>query len=134
MFPIIFLASLKFYHAFDQASSSDLMMYTNADVLFFDDLAHAIVKTRAYTERAVLVGKRIDLSLEPLPLILVPSWQKVGRNDVCLPWKANAFGMQDIRKDALQRGRSHNRNGIDYFVYPRMDALRVHAAFEHSQP
>jgi len=81
-------------------SSSPLLMYTNADMLFLPDLLSAAERVWAQAERFLIVGRRWDLDISQ-PLDFSSGW---------------APRLQEMVRRA---GSLHQPAGSDYFVFPR---------------
>jgi len=80
-------------------SSSPLLMYTNADMLFLPDLLSAAERVWAQAERFLIVGRRWDLDISQ-PLDFSSGW---------------APRLQEMVRRA---GSLHQPAGSDYFVFP----------------
>jgi len=77
----------------------DILMYTNADIIFTSDLLPTIKKI---TEKMFLaVGRRMDMDIKEELDFKDPEWEKKLRE-----W---------VKKD----GRLHGYAGIDYFIFPK---------------
>lgn len=76
-----------------------VLCYANADIILLSDVT-AVIEGVAL-ERFLVVGRRLDLTIE-VPLdFAAPEWEK------------------ELRKQATSRGCLHAPTGLDYFVYPR---------------
>jgi hypothetical protein len=82
------------------ASSSPLLAYANADMLFLPDFVAAAQETSRQAERFLIIGQRWDLDVRQ-PLDFSNGWE--GR----------------LRADAGRRARLHLPAGSDYFIFPR---------------
>jgi hypothetical protein len=83
-----------------QAASSSLLVYTNADMLFTSDLVQAAQQVSTETQRFLLVGQRWDLDVTQ-PLDFIETWQ------------------EDLRNRVHTQGHLHLAAGSDYFLFPR---------------
>ena len=83
-----------------QAASSSLLVYTNADMLFTSDLVQAAQQVSTETQRFLLVGQRWDLDVNQ-PLDFIETWQ------------------DDLRNRVHTQGHLHLAAGSDYFLFPR---------------
>jgi len=79
-------------------SKNEIMVYTNADIIFFNDLIYTINKVPF--KKFVICGQRHDIKIECL-LQLDPS-------------HIDAF-----RRFAIQESRVDTPSGMDYFVFPK---------------
>jgi hypothetical protein len=82
------------------ASTSPLLMYANADILFFPDILDTARTLMEQAERFLLVGQRWDLDVTEL-LDFDSGWA------------------QRLRADVQARGVLHVPAGSDYFLFPR---------------
>ena len=83
-----------------QASESQLLMYTNADMLFLPDLLESARQISRQAENFLAVGQRWDLAISQI-LDFSPGWD------------------QHLIADVHQRGRCHGPSGSDFFIFPR---------------
>ena len=83
-----------------QAASSSLLVYTNADMLFTSDLVQAAQQVSTEAQRFLLVGQRWDLDVTQ-PLDFIETWQ------------------DDLRNRVHTQGHLHLAAGSDYFLFPR---------------
>ena len=83
-----------------QAASSSLLVYTNADMLFTSDLVQAAQQLSTEAQRFLLVGQRWDLDVTQ-PLDFIETWQ------------------DDLRNRVHTQGHLHLAAGSDYFLFPR---------------
>ncbi len=94
------LLSSVFRQAHRLSGESDLLAYSNADVVFLDDFPETIARVRKWSDRFLLVGRRVDIDAdEELSL--------------------DGAGKADLRRLALVRGEPRDGWWIDYFVFPR---------------
>ena len=77
----------------------DILMYTNADIIFTGDLLPTIKKIKE--EMFLAVGRRMDMDIKEEMDFKDPEWEKKLR-----VW---------TKKD----GRLHGYAGIDYFIFPK---------------
>jgi hypothetical protein len=92
--------------AFDRVLSvakHDVLCYVNADIIFMQDFAAAVRRTRL--KRFLMVGERWDLDVDFGIDFDSPSWET------------------ELRADAMSRGAWHGPFGSDYFVFRRDPAL-----------
>lgn len=82
-----------------EAAHGCLLAYANADILLFPDLLEAARAVNRQEIEFLLVGQRWDLDVDQ-EMDVKPSWA------------------EDLRRDALSRGRLHEAKGSDYFVFP----------------
>jgi len=84
----------------ERLARHDLLGYVNGDMLFLDDLLQATRLIADHYPRFLLVGQRMDLEVEG-PLEFEKGW--------------------DVRLRALaqERGRLHEPEAIDYFIFRR---------------
>ena len=83
-----------------EASSSPVLVYVNADVIFFPQMVETIQAVARQEKEFLLVGQRWDLDL---------------RESIDFSGNWNEWLNQKI----ASRGRLHPRGGSDYFVFPR---------------
>jgi hypothetical protein len=83
-----------------QAASSSLLVYTNADMLFTSDLVQAAQQVSTEAQRFLMVGQRWDLDVTQ-PLDFIETWQ------------------EDLRNRVHTQGHLHLAAGSDYFLFPR---------------
>jgi hypothetical protein len=83
-----------------QAASSSLLVYTNADMLFTSDLVQAAQQVSTEAQRFLLVGQRWDLDVTQ-PLDFIETWQ------------------DDLRNRVHTQGHLHLAAGSDFFLFPR---------------
>ncbi|NMC53133.1 MAG: hypothetical protein GYA48_05815 [Chloroflexi bacterium] len=83
-----------------EASSSPVLVYVNADVIFFPQMVETIKAVARQEKEFLLVGQRWDLDL---------------RESIDFSGNWNEWLNQEI----ASRGRLHPRGGSDYFVFPR---------------
>jgi len=83
-----------------QAASSPLLVYANADMLFTQDLLDAAQQLQAQARHFLMVGQRWDLDV-PLPLEYSADWQ------------------DELRRIVHSQGHLHRTAGSDYFLFPR---------------
>lgn len=83
-----------------EASSSPVLVYVNADVIFFPQMVETIKAVARQEKEFLLVGQRWDLDL---------------RESIDFSGNWNEWLNQKI----ASRGRLHPRGGSDYFVFPR---------------
>ncbi|WP_075063263.1 hypothetical protein [Ornatilinea apprima] len=83
-----------------KASSSPVLVYVNADVIFFPQMVESIKAVARQEKNFLLVGQRWDLDLRE-SIDFSGNWSE---------W---------LNQEIASRGRLHPRGGSDYFVYPR---------------
>ena len=109
-------------------------MYTNADMLYFDDLPlllknvgstpiNTMMKycpqlSDVYAERLVMVGRRIDVTL-PAELAVTTTYTPDFLEARGLPGQLCLRAMQRVRDHARLLGVTHDANGIDFFLFHR---------------
>lgn len=81
------------------AGVGDVLIYSNADIIFFDDLLEAIRKLP--NDKFLAVGRRMDLDVKSL-------LNFADKNEV-----------EKLKKEAEMRGTLHSPAGIDYFIFRR---------------
>eukprot|EP00045_Choanoeca_perplexa_P014339 m.168309 g.168309 ORF g.168309 m.168309 type:complete len:676 (+) comp16649_c0_seq5:180-2207(+) len=107
-----------------QLAQTKLLMYSNADIVYFEDLIDAInyVDNSLSKSDFLLVGRRRDLPLAkavgPAPVMerLRNAQQAAAKRMIDVPWAhiyLNSWQAQ------LKHSTAHNRNGIDYFIFPQ---------------
>lgn len=97
--------SLRYaFKAAIKAATHDVIMYTNADIMFLDDLLPAVEALHARDfEKWMATGGRWDVS--PLGL---------------KPWPVGEAGWQRILRDEMHRqNRFHGGGALDYFIFSR---------------
>jgi hypothetical protein len=82
------------------ASSAEIMMFTNADMLYLPEMMDTVSKVREQTNEFVLLGQRHDLNVTA-PLNFSGDWPA------------------ELRARVSSLGRLHPQGGSDYFVFPR---------------
>ncbi len=82
------------------ASSAEIMMFTNADMLYLPDTLETVAQVKGQFSEFVLLGQRHDLDV---------------REQVAF----SAGWSEKLRADVNSRGRLHPQGGSDYFVFPR---------------
>ena len=90
-----------------QAASSSLLVYTNADMLFTSDLVQAAQQVSTEVQRFLLVGQRWDLDVTQ-PLDFIENWQEV------------------LLERVHTQGHLHLAAGSDYFLFPRGLFTNIH--------
>ena len=93
-----------------ELARTDIVVFSNSDILFFDDLATSLATVAAHTRNFFLVGKRRDLNGFPRS----DDEGSLGRMTA-----DHASWIADIRLRADREARGHAREGIDYMAYPR---------------
>lgn len=83
-----------------QASSAEIMMFTNADMLYLPETFDAISKLREQTSDFVLLGQRHDLHVRE-PIDFAGDWA------------------HRLRSNVEANGELHPQGGSDYFIFPR---------------
>jgi hypothetical protein len=78
----------------------DLMVFINADIILMNDFMNALKIVKKWSNRFLMVGRRLDLDLDFELNFDDPKWQ----NKLRL---------------LSQSGRLHSHTGIDYFVFKR---------------
>ncbi|HEY6338122.1 MAG TPA: hypothetical protein VIW68_06480 [Candidatus Sulfotelmatobacter sp.] len=91
---------------------SDRLCYVNADIILFDDFMAAVSRVVAWSERFLMVGRRIDADITA-PVDFQP-----------VNWAAQ------LKEFARARGRLQIARNIDYFafsrgLYPAMPPLAI---------
>src|SRR5579863_9771974 len=82
-----------------QISRSPWLCYVNADIVLFDDFIAAVSRAAAWSQRFLMVGRRIDMDVtEPLPF--EPT-----------NWAAQ------LKESARNKGRLQIARNIDYFAF-----------------
>jgi hypothetical protein len=81
-------------------NDSPFLMYSNADILFFPELASVVEGLASKTDRFLGVGERWDLDLDH-PVDFAGYWEK------------------SLMAELQSNGKRHKRTGSDYFIYPR---------------
>jgi hypothetical protein len=100
-----------------QISRSPWLCYVNADIILFDDFITAVTRAAAWSERFLMVGRRIDLGItEPL------NFEKANFEQA--QWTAR------LKDSARTEGRLQIARNIDYFafsrgLYPAMPPLAI---------
>jgi len=84
----------------EEASTSPLFTFVNADILLFPEIVEIAQQVKAQEEAFVLLGQRWDLDVTHL-LDFSEGWP------------------ERLRQETLRRGNLHPPGGSDYFVYPR---------------
>jgi hypothetical protein len=82
------------------ASSAEIMMFTNADMLYLPETMDTVSKVSEQAKEFVLLGQRYDLDVTA-PLTFTRDWAA------------------DLRAKVYSRGRLHPQGGSDYFIFPR---------------
>ena len=80
---------------------TDLIVYANADVALYSDLADAIESAAAQKDKFVMVGRRTNTLVSPVMLE---------------DYRSPSFPAR-LRAHALKSGQLHSAMGIDMFVY-----------------
>lgn len=83
-----------------QHSTSPLLCYVNADIIFMPDLVEAARRVQSQAEQFLIIGKRWDLDVTE-PLAFPEGWAAA------------------LRGRAHTTGNPHPPAGSDYFVFPR---------------
>lgn len=83
-----------------EASPSPVLVYVNADVIFFPQMVETIQAVARQEKEFLLVGQRWDLDLRE-SIDFSGNWSE---------W---------LNQEIASRGRLHPRGGSDYFIYPR---------------
>ena len=83
-----------------EASNSPVLVYVNADVIFFPQVVETIQAVARQEKEFLLVGQRWDLDLRE-SIDFSGNWSE---------W---------LNQEIASRGRLHPRGGSDYFIYPR---------------
>jgi hypothetical protein len=84
-----------------QISRGPWLCYVNADIILFDDFIAAVTRAAAWSERFLMVGRRIDLEVtEPLDFEQAK-------------WAAQ------LKQSARAKGRLQIARNIDYFAFSR---------------
>jgi hypothetical protein len=91
---------------------SPSLCYVNADIILFDDFIAAVTRAAAWSERFLIVGRRIDVDITE-PLDFAPT-----------NWAAQ------LKESARANGRLQIARNIDYFafsrgLYPAMPPLAI---------
>ena len=84
----------------EDISSSDLLCYANADIIFLDDFMPTLRLAAERVPRAMIVGRRHDIDLTEF-LDFSAGWQ------------------DRLRVRVVQKARLRGPDAIDYFAYPR---------------
>ena len=90
---------------------SPWLCYVNADIILFDDFIRAVARVAAWSERFLMVGRRIDLDITE-PLRFETNWAT------------------PLKESAHANGRLQIARNIDYFafsrgLYPAMPPLAI---------
>lgn len=93
------LVSSIFENAY-KVSQSDLLMFTNTDMIFFPEALDLVLDLGKRLKEFVLLGQRYDLDVE-IKIDFSSGWP------------------QRIRTEVKSRGRLHPLGGSDYFIFPR---------------
>jgi hypothetical protein len=83
-----------------EASSSPLLVYVNADILFLPEIITAARQLQRQAPDFLMVGQRWDLDVRET-LEFSPGWA------------------ERLKQRVSQAGKLHTQGGSDYFVYPR---------------
>jgi hypothetical protein len=83
-----------------QASSADLMMFTNTDMVYLSETPAIIAKTHEQVADFVLLGQRHDLDVRE-------------QMDFAAGWE------ERLRGEVRKRGKLHPHGGSDYFIFPK---------------
>ena len=78
----------------------DLMVFINADIILLNDFINAITLAKKWSNRFLMVGRRLDLDLD-------------------LELNFDEHKWQDQLRLLSQSGRLHSHTGIDYFAFKR---------------
>ena len=89
------------FHKAEQAATSRVMCYVNADIILTGDFLQAIEDVLTTTDRFLMVGQRWDLDLDRQWDFDSPEWEAT------------------LLQLVTNRGMLHSKAGIDYFVYSR---------------
>jgi len=94
-----------------QISRSPWLCYVNADIILFDDFIAAVARAAAWSERFLMVGRRIDL-------------------DITEPQRFETNWAAQLKESACAKGRLQIARNIDYFafsrgLYPAMPPLAI---------
>jgi len=81
-------------------NDSPILMYSNADILFFPELVPVVEALASKVDRFLGVGERWDLDVDH-PVDFSGNWEKL------------------LRARVQADGTRHTRTGSDYFIYPR---------------
>jgi len=84
----------------EEASSSRLMCYVNADIIFMQDFVEGIKRVVAERPKALMVGRRWNVDIKEL-MEFGPEWQK------------------SLASLVAREGKLYPYFAIDYFVFPR---------------
>lgn len=84
----------------ERHASFPFLCYVNADIILLDDFVPAFRDITSWNSRALIVGRRFDLSYSE-PLVFTTLWE------------------QRLRTIACNRGVCHTNAGLDYFGFPR---------------
>jgi len=84
-----------------EASDSPVLVYVNADVIFFPEMVERINLVADKEKNFLLVGQRWDLDLR----------EQIDFSGDWVAW---------LNQEVASRGRLHPRGGSDYFVFPRV--------------
>jgi hypothetical protein len=82
------------------ASSAEIMMFTNADMLYLPETLESVAHAKSQAADFVLLGQRYDLDVREA-LTFAADW----------PAK--------LRADVNSHGKLHPQGGSDYFIFPR---------------
>lgn len=88
------------------ASDADLLLFTNTDMIYFDDVVQTALKVRQSTPEFALMGQRYDL-------------------DIRAPIDFSAGWAERLRATVKSHGKRHPLGGSDYFLFPRALFTRV---------
>jgi len=106
------------------ASTSDVLMYANADVVVFSDILRAIAHVKARAANFFVVAKRFDLNITRALRATLRSAALEGGTP--LDSNAAATGwLQHLTADVRGSAVSHAREGIDIMAFPRATPPRV---------
>ncbi|MDR2017473.1 MAG: hypothetical protein LBQ00_01105 [Syntrophobacterales bacterium] len=90
----------------ENASSSRLMCYVNADIIFMQDFVKGIERVIAEKPKALMVGRRWNVDIKEL-IEFDPGWQK------------------SLTSLVARKGKLYPYFAIDYFVFPRNSLGRL---------
>lgn len=80
-------------------AQGDVLMFSNCDIIFYDDLHAAIAAVRF--EKYMLCGRRWDIDVsEEIAINDEPAWLS-------------------LRSQYGRKGRMHAHSGLDYFIFPK---------------
>lgn len=89
-----------------QHSSSQVLAFTNADMIYFPDLLASMRQVSDQEKAFLVIGQRWDIDIDQ-PLDFQHGWQK------------------RLQAQVRQRGKLHPPAGSDYFIFPRQSFTHI---------